>query len=105
MYIDFNTNMRSKATSPQENLRNRINVEVITDRDVALKMVYKPNFKRSYTIHEDLTVMEMRTTKLKSNKCVYVGFSVLEISKLWMYQLHYDCMLKWFDNILLCRHG
>ena len=118
-YIDFNTTMRSKATSSfgkdffklmnnavfgktQENLRNRINVEVVTKRNVALKRVCKPNFKRSYTIHEDLTVIEMATTKLKLNKPCYVGFATLEISKLWMYQFHYDCMLNWFDNIELC---
>ena len=46
--------------------------------------------------------MEMGVTKLKLNKPIYVGFTVLETSKLWMYEFHYDCMLKWFDNIKLC---
>ena len=58
--------------------------------------------KRSYTIHEDLVVMETRVKKLTLNKPIYVGFTVLEISKLWMYQFHYDQMLNWFDNISLC---
>ena len=118
-YIDFNTKQRAKATNSfgkdffkllnnavfgktQENLRNRISVEVITDRKIALKRAAKPDFKRSYTIHEDLVVMETRVKKLTLNKPIYVGFTVLEISKLWMYQFHYDHMLNWFDNISLC---
>ena len=118
-YIQFNTDQRAMAKNTfekdffklannsvfgktQENLRNRINVEVVTDRKVAVKRACKPNLKRSYTIHEDLVVMEMGVTKLKLNKPIYVGFSVLETSKLWMYEFHYNCMLQWFDNIKLC---
>ena len=41
----------------QENLRNRVNVEIVTERNVALKRIAKPSFKRSMTIHEDLVVM------------------------------------------------
>ena len=118
-YIDFNTKQRAKAKNnfekdlfkllnnavfgkTQENLRNRINVEIITDRNKALKWAAKPNLKRSYTIHEDLVVMEMGITKLKLNRPLYVGFSILDLSKLWMYEFHYNCMMKWFDKIELC---
>ena len=69
-YIDFNTRMRSLSSSDfekdfyklmnnsvfgktQENLRNRVRVEVLTNREIALKRVCKPTHKRSYTIHED----------------------------------------------------
>ena len=78
----------------QENLRNRMNVEVITDRKIALKRVCKPSFKRSQTIHEDLVVMETAVTNLKLNKPVYVGFSVLDLSKLLMYNFHYEHIKK-----------
>ena len=118
-YIAYNTAMRSVAKSTfakdffklmnnsvfgktQENLRNRINVEIVTDRKTALKRAAKPSMKRSETIHEDLVVMETAITNLKLDKPVYVGFVVLEISKLWMYQFHYSKMIKWFKNIQLC---
>ena len=118
-YIDFNTGMRSKATSDfekdffklmnnsvfgktQENLRNRVNVEVITNREIALKRVCKPTFKRSYTIHEDLTVMQTAVTNLELNKPIYVGFSVLDLSKLLMYEFHYQKMMKKYNKINLC---
>ena len=118
-YIDFKTRQRTLAKNSfgkdffkllnnavfgkrQENLRNRINVEVVTNRKIALKRACKPNLKRSYSIHEDLVIMEMGVRKLTLNKPIYAGYSILEISKLWMYEFHSYCMLKWFDNIQLC---
>ena len=119
-YIDFNTNMRSNATSDfqkdffklmnnsvfgktQENLRNRVNVEVITNRETALRRVCKPTFKRSYTIHDNLTVMQTAVTNLELNKPLYVGYSVLELSKLHMYDFHYRKMIPRYPNQLsLC---
>ena len=109
-YIDFNTRQRTLAKNSfgkdffkllnnavfgktQENLRNRINVEVVTNRKIALKRACKPNLKRSYSIHEDLVIMEMGVRKLTLNKPIYAGYSILEISKLWMYEFHYQKML------------
>ena len=118
-YIDFNTQMRAQSRSSfgkdffklmnnsvfgktQECLRNRISVEVVTNRKAALKRVCKPSLKRTYTINKDLVVMEMMVQNLELNKPIYCGFSVLEISKLWMYQFHYEKMTQWFKNIELC---
>ena len=117
-YINFNTLQRSRSDSnfgkdffklmnnsvfgkTQENLRNRVSVEIITDRKMGLKRACKPNIKRSYTINEDVVVMESFVRKLTLNKPIYVGFTVLETSKLWMYSFHYRQMLKWFDKISL----
>ena len=118
-YIDFNTEMRKQSTSDfgkdfyklmnnsvfgktQENLRNRVNVEVITKRNVALKRVCKPSFKRSQVIHDDLVIIQSAVSNLELNKPIYVGFTVLELSKLLMYQFHYEKMLQWYDEIELC---
>ena len=40
-------------------------------------------------------------TVLTLNKLIYVGFCILELQKLLLYQFHYDCVLKTFDNIKL----
>ena len=106
-YIDYNTECRKLSKSKfekdfyklmnnavygktNENLRNRINVEVITDRKIALKRIAKPAFKRSQIIHEDLVIIQSAITTLKLNKPIYVGFSVLELSKVLMYDYHYN---------------
>ena len=118
-FIDFNTKMRAVATSDfakdffklmnnsvfgktQENLRNRINVEVITKKEIALKRVCKPTFKRSQALREDLVVVQTAITNLKLCKPIYIGFSVLDLSKLLMYTYHYDKMLTKYNDIQLC---
>ena len=68
----------------KEHLGNRINVEVITDKKIAMERVCKPSMKRSYTINENVTL----------NKPIYAGFTVLEINKLCMYDFHYHKMLN-----------
>ena len=45
----------------------------------------------------------MKKTKVKMNKPVYLGFSILEISKTLMYEFWYDYMkAKYADNVKLC---
>ena len=70
------------------NLRNRVNVEVVTNRDVALKIVCKPSFKRPHRIREVLVIMKTSISNLKLNQPVYIGHSVLDLSKLLMCEFH-----------------
>ena len=45
----------------------------------------------------------MKKTKVKMNKPVYLGFSILEISKTLIYEFWYDYMKpKYVDNVKLC---
>ena len=54
-------------------------------------------------ISEDLSIIEMKRTKVKMNKPIYLGLSILEISKLLMYEFWYDYMKpKYGDNVKLC---
>ena len=119
-YIEYNTQCRTRAKSnfekdfyklmnnsvfgkTQENLRNRVNVEIITSRKVALKRIAKPSFERSQIIREDLVIIQNKITNLVLNKPLYVGFTVLDLSKLLMYSFHYDKMVKKYqDKIKLC---
>ena len=118
-YIDYNTQCRTLGKSDfekdfyklmnnsvfgktNENLRNRVNIQVITNAKIALKRVAKPNFERSQTIRDDLVIIQSKITNLILNKPLYVGFSVLELSKLLMYQFHYDKMLHKYQDIDLC---
>ena len=48
----------------------------------------------------------MKKTKIKMNKPVYLGLSILEISKTLMYEFWYDDMKqKYGDNVKLCYMG
>ena len=45
----------------------------------------------------------MKKTKVKINKPIYLGLSILEISKTLMYEFWYDYMKpKYGDNVKLC---
>ena len=45
----------------------------------------------------------MKKTEVKLNKPVYLGLSILEISKTLMYEFSYDYMKpKFSDNVKLC---
>ena len=47
----------------------------------------------------------MKKTKVKMNKPVYLGFSILEISKTLMYEFWYDYMKpKYNDNVKSIGH-
>ena len=55
------------------------------------------------TIRPDLVVMLNAVPNLELNKPVYIGFSVLDLSKLHMYKFHYEKTLsRYEDNVKLC---
>ena len=54
-------------------------------------------------VSENLLATEMKKTKVKINKPIYLGLSILEISKTLMYEFWYGYMKpKYGDNVKLC---
>ena len=65
----------------------------------AEKLVPKPNYERTTIFSEDLIAVHMKKTELVFNKPVYLGMSILDISKILMYDFHYNYMkVKYRDN-------
>ena len=63
----------------------------------------KPNFKSGNLLGSDLMGCEMGKVKVTMNKPVYLGQAILDLSKLIMYEFHYDYMLpKYPDKLKLC---
>ena len=65
-----------------ENIRKRQNVELVDDRKKALKLSSKPNFDRATILDEHF------------NKPIFVGQSILDISKTLMFDFHYNFIRK-----------
>ena len=84
-----------------ENLRKRINVRLANNKRDFLKYISRPThithkiFGKSYAgIHKIKPVLTL-------SKPIYVGFTVLELSKWLMYDFHYSFIKKHFDAELL----
>ena len=69
-----------------ENQKKRTQIKLVNDRQKFQDLVNKPNFMDCRRFTDNLAAVEMQKTSLKINKPSYVGFVVLELSKLIMYQ-------------------
>ena len=84
-----------------ENIRKHRNIRLVTTDKK--KLVSEPNYHTINYISEDLSIIEMNKTKVKINKPIYLGLSILDISKILMYEFWYDYMKpKYNDNVKLC---
>ena len=108
-YIDFNTQLRTRTTNnfekdffklmnnvvfgkTMENIRKHRNIKLVTNEEKYLKTVMKPKFKSGILFGENLMGCEMGKIKVKMNKPVYLGQVILDLSKIIMYEFHYDYM-------------
>ena len=57
---------------------------------MAQKLAAKPNYDRCTIFDENLIAVHMKKTKLYFNKVVYLGMSILDLSKSLMYDFHYN---------------
>ena len=86
-----------------ENIRKHRDIKLVTTDKKRSKLVSEPNYHTMNYISEDLSVIEMKKTKVKMNKPIYLGLSILEISKILMYEFWYDYMKpKYNDSVKLC---
>ena len=86
-----------------ENIRKHRDIKLVAADKKRSKLVSEPNYHTINYISENLSIIEMNKTKEKLNKPIYLGLSILEISKLLMYELWYDYMKpKYGNNVKLC---
>ena len=127
-FIDFNINKRKESKNEFEkgffkimcnatygrtlmNLRKRQNISLINDATKLNDLVKKPNFVSSKIFNENLIAVHNIKEKLYMNQPIYVGFSILDLSKYHMYNFHYgfvknrygsDAKLLFTDTDSLC---
>ena len=86
-----------------ENIRKHRDIKIVTTDKKRNKLVLEPNYHTINYISEDLSIIEMNKMKVKMNKPIYLGLSILDISKILMFEFWYDYMKpKYNDNVKLC---
>ena len=81
-----------------ENQKNRINVKICTTAEKLRKYVRKPSFQAIRVFDDNLAAVQLYRERVKLNKPITVGFSILELSKLRMYQFWYDFVQVAFQD-------
>ena len=119
-YIDINTKLKKEAKNEfekdffkkmnnsvygktMENVRNHRNIKIVTTNRQRNKLVSEPSYHTTKHISQNLLIIEMKKTEAKMNEPIYLGLSILDISKTLMYVFWYDYIKqKCGDRAKLC---
>ena len=86
-----------------ENVRKHKDIKLVTTNDRRKRLVSQPNYHTSKHFSEDLMAIEMRKTSVLMNKPIYIGQTVLDFSKILMYDFWYGYLKPMYkNNISLC---
>ena len=116
-YIDFNTEKKTNTkiefekglfklmnnsaySKTMENLRKRMNFRLVSNTKGSNMLANQLLFLKK-KISKNLTAIHEIKPVLVPNKPIYVGFTVLELSKYLMDDFHYNFIKKKFDADLL----
>ena len=117
-YIDFNTEKRKNATNDfekdffklminsvqgkiMENSRKRISVRLVKNEKDFLKYTNRPTYITHKIVGKDYATIHEIKPVLTLNKPIYVGCTVLDLTKWKMYDFHYNFIKKNFNAKLL----
>lgn len=123
-YIDLNTSLRQAAQTrfeqdffkllnnsifgkTLENKRNQTDVRLTTfwgdetnitkKKYGAERLISQPNFQRLTIFSENCVAVQLRLSKIILDRPLYIGFTVLELSKSHLYNFHY--------SVIKCMYG
>ena len=86
-----------------ENIRKHRDIKLVTTDKKRSKLVSESNYHTINLISEDLSIIEIKKSKVKMNKPIYLGLSILEISKTLMYEFWYEYIKpKYGNDVKLC---
>ena len=86
-----------------ENIRKHRHIKLVKTDKKRNKLVSEPKFHTMKLIDNNKAIIEMRKVKVQMNKPIYLGLSILDISKITMYEFWYDYVkIKYQDKARLC---
>ena len=116
-YIRMNTEFRKQAKNDfeknfyklmnnsvfgktMENLRNRVDIKIVrsNEKDKIRKLIASPLYSRHVIFTNDLVGIDMHKSRLLLNKPVYTGMTILDKSKILMYDFFYNHLKKQYGE-------
>ena len=114
-YIDFNTKQRSIAQfdyekdffklmnnatfgKTMESVRKRIRFELVNDETRFQKLVNDPTFDNTIIMNDSLCGVMRKKAIVKLDKPIAIGMCVLDLSKVLMYDYHYNIIKKQYGD-------
>ena len=73
-----------------ENVRNHRDFKLVTSDKRRKRLVSEPNYHSHKNVSDHVMAIEMKKTRVKMTKPLYLGMSMLDISKMLMYKFWYD---------------
>ena len=73
-----------------ENVRNQRDIKLVTSDKRRKRLVSEPNYHSHKKFSEHLMAIEMKKIRVKMTKPLYLGMSILDISKILIYEFWYD---------------
>lgn len=122
-YILLNNRARARSTSPFDNqlykfynnavfgktlynVFKQVTIKLTRNERSFQRLAAQPNFQGARTITEDLVSVEMKPSTVVCDKPIFIGATVLDLSKQLMYSFMYDfiipryakCSLLYYDT-------
>ena len=86
-----------------ENLRKHKDIKLVTTERRRNYLLSEPNYYTAKFFTENLLAIDMKQAQILMNKSVYLGLSILDLSKIVMYEFSYDYRKpKYGENVKLC---
>ena len=115
-FIDHNHELRNRATDQftksyyklmnnsvygkcMENVRRRVDIRFATSDSQFLALSRKANFLDRTVVAEGVVAVHLRRNRVLLDKPIYVGTAVLDISKVHMYNFHYNIMTRHLTSL------
>ena len=114
-YIDFNTDKRKLAKSDfekdffklannsvfgksMENVKKYSDIKLVTSPEKFRHLSANPRYHSSVVFNDNLVAVMMNRARVRLCKPIFVGFTVLELSKHLMYDFHYNFIKGLYDT-------
>ena len=76
-----------------ENVRNHRGIKLVTSNKRRKRLGSEPNYHSYKNVSDHLMAIEMKKTRVKMNKPLYLGMLILDISKILMYKFWYNYII------------